>query len=175
MAGRVTPSPDLQSLPAIRGAVLSVCGTYRYRLWRHWAPSDDGPHDAINFIMLNPSTADAEQDDATIRRCIGYARRWNYGGIVVTNLFALRATDPRQLRKAADPVGPHNDEHLYHAAHSCDGIVCAWGRHGSLYGRDQQVRRLLSGRRLAYLDLCKDGAPKHPLYLPLNLEPQVWP
>jgi hypothetical protein len=88
-------------------AVLSDCGTYRYRLGRRWA---EGPVDV--WIMLNPSTADATVDDRTIRRCMEFSRRWGAGALVVGNLFALRATDPAELVRHPDPIGPDNDEHL---------------------------------------------------------------
>ena len=84
------------------GALLSSCGTYRYRLWRYWHTE----REPLIFIMLNPSTADAMQDDPTIRKCIGFAKRLGFGGIEVVNLFAYRATDPRDLRANGYQVGP---------------------------------------------------------------------
>src|SRR5262245_19133112 len=89
-------------------ALISPCGLYRYWLTRTW----DNSLRRVCWVMLNPSTADAEQDDPTIRRCVGFARSWGAGGIIVVNLFAFRASDPKALLRAADPVGPDNDGHI---------------------------------------------------------------
>ena len=142
------------------GATLSPCGTWRFQLWRRW---DDRPPAA--FIMLNPSTADASADDPTIRRCIGFARRWDCGGIVVANLFAFRATDPDALASAADPIGPHNDAFIVEAARRGEVVVCAWGAHAEARGRDRAVANVLAGRDLRCLGTTKDGHPRHPLYV----------
>src|SRR5687768_16866498 len=107
-----------------RGARFSACRTYRFELWRIW--DEDGPK--LNVIGLNPSTADENLDDPTIRRCIGFARDWGFGGLVMTNLFAYRSTDPKGLAAVDDPVGPNNDYHLEIAA--CSGTpLAAWGAH----------------------------------------------
>lgn len=150
-----------------KAAVLSDCGTYRYVLTREW----DAGRPAVAVCMLNPSTADATADDPTIRRCVGFARGWGYGRLVVVNLFALRATDPAALRLAADPVGPDNDGHL---VEQCSGrvVVCAWGATAGKWPsprireRPAVVRRLLAGADLRHLGLTGGGHPKHPLYLP---------
>lgn len=161
-------------------ATLSPCGKYRYDLWRVW---DDAQKYAL-FVMLNPSTADAFADDPTIRRCVGFARAWGYGGIVVTNLFAFRATDPRKLRVAGDPIGPDNDKTLsrWAADPRCGVAVCAWGAEASvgkrplLVNQPGHVLRLLrkAGVTPHYLRLTKDGHPAHPLYLPAGLVPAAW-
>ncbi len=142
-------------------ALVSECGRYRYWLSREW----DNDLPVACWIMLNPSTADATKDDPTIRRCVSFARSWSCGGIVVVNLFALRATDPKELRKATDPVGPHNDEHLKHSAGSTGPVVAAWGAHGAFKCRDRQVVRLLEGKALQCLGYTMKGHPRHPLYL----------
>ena len=123
--------------------------------------------------MLNPSTADAHEDDPTIRKCVGFAKRLGYGGIEVLNLFAFRATDPKQLRAASYPVGPENDLIITNKLHSLGlherGIViCAWGANAKNLQRPQQLRThlALSGVRLRALALTKDGIPSHPLMLP---------
>ena len=103
-----------------RDALFSPCGTYRYRLTRRWA---EGP--AVAFIMLNPSTADGSVDDPTIRRCIGYGQSWGYGALAVGNLYAFRATEPQELRRARDPIGPDNDRHLECIAETATRVVCA--------------------------------------------------
>lgn len=155
-----------------RSADLSPCGTYRYTLERWW----DREKPAAVFVMLNPSTADAEQDDATIRRCVGFAQRWELGGLVVVNLFALRSTDPAALLTHADPVGPGNDAAIVAAAARSPVIVAAWGAHKSIRGnRDAYVRELVERdgtRQLVCLGKTKDGHPRHPVRLPAALEPQ---
>src|SRR6266851_4756596 len=111
-------------------ADISPCGVYRYSLTRWW-----GEGLIWNFIMLNPSTADATRDDPTIRRCIFRAQAGGAGALIVTNLFALRATHPLSLRTARDPVGPVNNDHIVFEARLSDTLICAWGNQGKLYGR----------------------------------------
>ena len=144
------------------GADISTCGRYRFSLFRSWG---DGLPCA--FVMLNPSTADASEDDPTIRRCIGFAKSWGYGGIEVVNLYAYRATNPKDLWKTASPIGPGNDDHIREAAQSCDRVVLAWGAHGAKYGRGQRVEDLVRecGKDVVTLGRTKSGEPKHPLYL----------
>jgi hypothetical protein len=144
-------------------ALLSECGTYRYRLSRQWTFGAF----RLAWVMLNPSTADAEQDDPTIRRCMGFARAWGYGGIVVVNLFALRATDPRELRHHADPVGVENDEHIRKVARDEGAVVCAWGAHPFASERAAEVLRIIRANQPTALCLgtTKGGAPRHPLYV----------
>lgn len=150
-------------------AVISDCGAYRYRLTRTW----DAFRSPVNFIMLNPSTADASLDDPTIRRCIGYAKAWGRGGIIVTNLFALRSTDPSTLKSHADPVGPENDRYILGALAGTPHAVAAWGSHGGLFGRSKAVRAMLeaAGVPLMCLSRTKGGEPGHPLYLAGGLKP----
>jgi hypothetical protein len=144
-----------------RGATISECGLYRYTLWRRW---DDGP--SCLFVMLNPSTADAELDDPTIRRCRHFAKREGCGRFAVVNLFAFRATSPADMKAAADPVGPANAFHIMGEAGNANLIIAAWGAHGSYMGRDKEVLWMLSHRDIWRLGITKDGHPKHPLYLP---------
>ena len=147
-------------------ACISADEVYRYRLGRIWNP--DAP--ACLFIMLNPSTADADVDDATIRRCRNYAESWQYGSLLVGNLFAFRTTYPRELKKAEDPVGPDNDEHLRQLLHQAELVVCAWGTHGGYLGRDQEVLAMLDGRGQA-LAVTQAGYPGHPVRLAKTLKP----
>lgn len=153
-------------------ADLSDDGMYRYYLGRTWGPSVVGGHRSLAFIMLNPSTADAEQDDPTIRKCVGFARRLGYNGISVFNLYALRATDPKVLlsavRAGRDAVGPDNDGRLRTmlAARQSAGhhVVAAWGAHAP----DPRVRQVLDmpgSRALCSLALTAKGVPRHPLML----------
>lgn len=139
-----------------RGAHIE--GHYRYRLWRRW---EEGPE--VVFVLLNPSTADGAVDDPTLRRCIGFARRWGMGGLQVVNLFALRATDPRALREAGDPVGPLNDQVLHEVAGNAARVVYGWGNHGVLFGRGEAVWRSLGSGQC--FGLTAVGQPRHPLYV----------
>lgn len=140
---------------------------YRYRLWRKLLTPGT---QRILFVMLNPSTADALQDDPTIRRCAGFAEAAGAGSFDVVNLFALRATDPIQLDDfIGDIVGPENDEEIAWAARDADLAVCAWGARAD--GRWPRVERVLgilrsAGHRTLYcLGETQAGHPKHPLYL----------
>lgn len=147
---------------------FSSCRKYRYTLWREWLGGDG----YAMFIGLNPSTADETRDDPTIRRCIGFAQSWGYRSLLMTNLFAFRATYPADMMAAADPIGPENDSWLRTSAADAGVVVAAWGTLGTHRGRDAAVRAML--RNLRVLRLTKDGHPQHPLYLPKTLTPQEW-
>lgn len=153
-------------------ATFSPCRKYRYTLERVWAPELP----LINWLMLNPSTADEVANDPTVERCERRARMWNYGGLIVTNLFAWRATDPRELRKVSDPIGRDNDEAIVESTHRAQLIVCGWGKDGALLGRGAAVRRRLHMfTTLHYLKLSETtGEPWHPLYLSYSLKPVPW-
>jgi hypothetical protein len=141
---------------------FDATGKYRYVLWREWQENAL----SVSFIMLNPSTADAHTDDPTIRRCIGFARSWGYGALEVVNLFAYRATQPIELRRAPDPVGKDNDRYLLAAGQRSQLVILAWGNWGSLNQRDRAVLHLLGDRRDIYcLGRTRSGQPRHPLYL----------
>ncbi|MGH2486465.1 MAG: DUF1643 domain-containing protein [Ktedonobacterales bacterium] len=149
--------------PAVyrRGAVIA--GDYRYLLWRGW----DDTLPCLLWVMLNPSTAGEERNDPTIRRCMGFSRRWGYGGLEVVNLFALLATHWVDLRRAVDPIGPENDRYIAEAATRATGIVVAWGEHGGYLGRDRAILALLSAHSaqpLYCLGVVRNGRPRHPLY-----------
>ena len=144
-------------------AVFSPCRTWRYMLTRRFSEGMA----CVNFLCLNPSTADETQDDPTVRRCIRFADTWGYGQCVVTNLFAFRATDPRDMFAAVDPVGPENDRWLSSVASKCRLVVAAWGVHGAYLDRGQKVARMLAraGVGLRCMGMTKNGFPRHPLYL----------
>jgi hypothetical protein len=156
-------------LAAETGARFSRCKRYRYVLWRRW----DAERPLVMMIGLNPSTADASNDDPTIRRCIGFAHDWGAGGLVMTNLFAFRATYPAHLKLAADPVGPRNDWWIRRMAGLCPTIVAVWGNDGTFLGRSAALRKRLAGR-LQVIRLNQSGEPAHPLYLPRHLHPRPW-
>lgn len=143
-----------------RHARLSRCRRYRYRLDRSWDPSLP----RALFIGLNPSTADAQLDDPTIRRCIGFGRRWGCGSVTVVNLFAWRSTDPQGLRLVEDPVGPGNARALRLALREAQTVVACWGVHG---GPTPQARRLLARlpEHAQCLGWTKQGYPRHPLFV----------
>jgi hypothetical protein len=152
-------------------AVYSGCETYRYLLTRDW-----GPGGQLLYILLNPSTASELRNDPTIERCQRRARQLGFGGFGVANLFAFRATDPRDLKRAAQPVGPENDAVIEATAKAARQIVCGWGVHGSHRARGQEVaRRLVTmGLPLAHLGLTRHGAPRHPLYVPYSRGIHLW-
>lgn len=146
----------------VADATISECGEYRYDLTRVW----DERRGLVAFLMLNPSTADGESDDPTIRRCVSFAQREGYGGLLVVNLYGLRATDPSQLWHHADPIGVGNDRHLRHVAQSVPSVVCAWGANAPMNRVNYVVTELKGlGTRLLCLGKTRTGAPRHPLYL----------
>ncbi|MEM6638907.1 MAG: DUF1643 domain-containing protein [Pseudomonadota bacterium] len=153
------------------GASYSRCGAYRYRLWRRW--SDSG---TCLFLMLNPSTADARINDPTISRCQSFAERWGFGGLLVCNLFAFRATDPAVLLRAAAPIGAANNRAINESAARAQQIVCAWGNHGAHQNRAENVVAMLQRRNrvLHVLNINRSGQPAHPLYQRADTTPSVW-
>lgn len=153
-------------------AVLSEDGKYRYQLSRSW----DETKLRVLFIMLNPSTADSSNDDPTIRRCIGFAKSWGYGEMMVGNLFAYRATNPKDLLATENPIGEYNLENLKAMYGKCKTVVCAWGNQGIIdklakKHPNYQPLSFVHGE-LFYLELSKTGTPKHPLYLKKELTPK---
>lgn len=151
---------------ATSDAVISADGKYRYKLGRYWSPKAP----PVVWIMLNPSTADAVENDPTIRRCVSFAKRWGFGGIEVYNLFALRSPHPSTIETALDPIGPDNDSWLMAASQSGRKIIAAWGscRTQLRIMRATQVIEVLvrgGGPAPATLGLTKTGRPKHPLYV----------
>ncbi|MGK9199471.1 DUF1643 domain-containing protein [Sinorhizobium meliloti] len=165
-----TDTLDMFATETKSSAVISECGAYRYRLERQW----DGDKAKVAFLMLNPSTADASQDDPTIRRCIGFAKAWGFGGLIVGNLFALRSTDPKALYDHPDPIGPDNDQHILAIAKSARKIVCAWGTHGNLHDRGREIAERLEFFDLVALKVTADGQPGHPLYLAADIQPKSY-
>ena len=163
---------DFQKGDAFSTAVYSDCERYRYQLTRIWDPAAD----KALFIMLNPSTATEYQNDPTVERCERRARALGFGAFRVTNIFAWRDTDPRNMRAAPDPVGPDNDAAISDGCFWADRIICAWGAHGEHLGRGRDVEALVRGTGLAlhHLGLTKAGHPKHPLYLPYSQQPEPW-
>lgn len=144
---------------------MSEFNNHRYTLKREWL----GSGGILNWIMLNPSTADEVFDDPTIRKCCGFAKRWGFRGIVVTNLFAFRATDPKEMKAVAAKDftlatgGPGNDLEIWQTARSADLIAVAWGTHGNFMKRAAGLMGAsLAGLELHCIGLTKDGHPMHP-------------
>lgn len=144
-------------------ATISACGQYRYRLGRRWS---EGP--TLLFVMLNPSTADADIDDPTIRRCIGFGRSHVFGAIEVVNLYAFRATIPAELRRHCWPIGPDNDEHIQAAVEASDRVCVAWGANAGKSERPGVVFPLIrrAGKHPFCLGATRSGHPSHPLFRP---------
>lgn len=162
--------------PGQWGAEFSDCGNYRYRLWREFRVPDAKPMWRINFIMLNPSTADHDSNDPTVERCMRRAIDWGYDALDVTNIFALRSTDPYVLKAHAEPIGASNDEAIVSVAQQADTVIVAWGQHGTLGNRSKAVLDMLreAGVDPLALKVAVNGLPCHPLYLPYSLEPKPY-
>lgn len=144
-------------------AVISDCGKYRYllrRTWNHKKPR-------ALLVMLNPSTADARQDDATIRSCVRLLSGLGYGSMEVVNVFGYRATKPDELLKADDPAGPMNEEHVKRAIGRCDVVIFAWGAWPHADAASIYIRNAVRAERPAAFCFgrTQSGAPKHPLYV----------
>lgn len=159
-----------------KGAVITPCGRFRPRLWRRW--NDALP--VLPFMMLNPSEADGEEDDHTVRKCVGFAERFGYGGIEIVNLSDFRAKNPKDLKAAGWLVSPQNDAHISTVVR-CYGpmLVVAWGVNANCaegWARVKQVCELLDDLSADPHALCvtANGTPAHPLMLPYKSELQPW-
>lgn len=163
-------APSADPTPAAdRAAAFSACGRYRWWLQRRWDP--DRP--PLLFVGLNPSRADGQRDDPTLRRLLGYARSWGFGSLEVLNLFALVAPVPALLHQAGDPVGWGNDGWIRRRLRLMPEatVWIGWGNQGRWRDRDRQVLALLAacGRRPLALATTATGMPRHPLYCPASL------
>lgn len=152
-----------------KGAQFSACRIYRYVLWRTWAQGKGH----VTFIGLNPSTADENKDDPTIRRCIGFTKAWGFGGIYMLNIFAFRATNTKELKRASEPVGPKNDEFLKMYLDPIGLNIACWGTLGAYRHRGYYVTSLLGKDNLSCLGMTQNGQPRHPLYLKRDIEPET--
>lgn len=153
-----------------KSAELSEDRQYRYMLRRSW--DWQGYANQVMFIGLNPSTADETEDDPTIRRCIRFAQDWGYGGLLMLNAYALRATDPKKVAAHLAPIGPDNDEALSYRATQAGLFIACWGAHCSPT-RASQVCELI-GRPIHCLGQTQKGAPRHPLYMPADSTPEPY-
>lgn len=145
------------------GAKFSPCRVWRYSLWRIW----DHEKPKAVFIGLNPSTADEQKNDPTIRRCIGFCKEWGYGSYYMLNLFGFRATDPKDMKSHKNPIGEGNDKEIRRISNRGDLIVACWGANGGHLNRDLTVLKILKDDDLDVycLGVTKNGYAKHPLYL----------
>lgn len=146
-----------------RTATFDSTGSYRYCLGRRW--QSKGPE--VAFVMLNPSRADAQKDDPTLRACIQFAQRWEFVSLSVVNLFGYRTPHPAELKQAAEPVGIENDAYVLESVRRAKRVVLAWGNEGGLLGRDRAMLTLLKPyqSKLTCLQLNRSGQPRHPLYI----------
>ncbi len=165
-----------------RTADVSECGLYRWSLHRSWSLwNEAGEHikgkGIVCFVMLNPSTADGTHDDPTIRRCIGFAKRWGYNALSVRNLFPWRATDPKELKTAISVTGGRRGDNELLAAMTADLVVAAWGANVP-YSRDVEAIHLFKGsfptKPIVCLGLTKNRSPKHPLYVKAETDPVLF-
>ena len=154
-------------------AVFSDDRRYRYHLRRHFGGSEEG----VLFIMLNPSVADENKDDNTLRRCRDFAEQWGYGHMNIANLFAVISTDPAALYKVDDPVGAETDSYIRSLLADAGMVVTAWGSHGDRFpNRVKAVREMVAEYTVPYhLGLTKGGQPRHPLTLRRDAEPTPFP
>lgn len=176
-AGQRPEPPKSEPVELRRSAVISEDGLYRYCLGRQWDTAKPG----VVWLMLNPSTADGETDDPTIRRCVAFSRKWGFGTLNVVNLFAYRATDPAHLMQAymhgTDIVGPQNLQALGENVAASALVVAAWGTAPIARGAAIQVYNGLLKRMpqpLVCLGITKNGSPRHPLYVPDNCRVLKW-
>lgn len=158
-------------LASDREAIFSDCEKYRYWLkitFRHVASRQH-----VNYLLLNPSTATELKNDPTISRCEVRARREGFGGLIITNLFAFRATNPKEMLAYKDPVGTDSDRYILQAAMTASQVVCGWGNHGRHLNRSQGVFEVFADNGIEVWELarCKSGEPSHPLYLGYDKKP----
>ncbi|NEQ52785.1 MAG: DUF1643 domain-containing protein [Leptolyngbya sp. SIO3F4] len=166
MSTIVTNSP-------VGSAIFDSSHKYRYCLTRSWPANHVSQ---VTFIMLNPSQANAEQDDPTLRACSQFAKAWGYTQLTVVNLFAYRTSKPENLASETDPIGPSNDRYLLAATDASKQVILAWGNWGTLLNRAQAVVQLLKPYRskLYCLSYNRSGQPRHPLYIKRNTTPLAW-
>ena len=154
--------------------IFSPDRSYRYVLRRQCGGFAPETRRRIAWIGLNPSTADEVTLDQTLAAVCRYSEKWGFSEVVMLNLFAFRATDPRDLKRAMEPIGPDNNQHLLAEVGAADRVIACWGEHGRFLGRDKKVSDLLAATGIAFHCLLKNktGTPHHPLYLKAGLKPK---
>ena len=157
-------------------AEISDCGRYRYSLVRAW--NLERRRHRVAWVMLNPSTADASHDDATLKACLDFSRRWRAGSLEVVNLFAYRSFQPDDLLTVDDPVGPDNEQYVYEACHTANLVVFAWGawptHHPNVRGVDAVRIAWQLGKAPLCVGLTAGGQPRHPLYMKRDTPLAKW-
>jgi len=153
--------------------VFSIDRSHRYTLIHRW---DEllNPNHGIAWICLNPSTADENQLDPTLRRIRDFSATWGYSFFIMLNLFAWRATQPADMKRTTDPIGPDNDRWIAHWSTRVDRVMLGWGEHGAHLGRDQQVLAYLDRKKTFCLERNASGQPKHPLYVSKKNRPVLF-
>ena len=155
-------------------AIFSDCKKYRYALFRIW----DKERGKIAFIGLNPSTADEIKNDSTVSTCIRHAKSWGFGGMIMLNIFAYRATDPKKMKSADNPIGTKNDQAIkkYTGLREVSKVICAWGNDGAYLNRGREVCEAIIERRVVTyaFKVNQSGEPHHPLYLPKDIVPVIY-
>jgi hypothetical protein len=159
------------------GAEISDDELYRYALTRKWS---SGPQ--VAWLCFNPSVADGSIDDPSVRKMVGFSKRWEYGRLVLVNLFAFRSTDPRRLKSmGSEAIGPLNGYWIEKSLQESKELICAWGCAQHSLDLDIHANNVLSTLRTLHIPISclgyrKDGHPKHPLMLAYDTprEPFVW-
>ncbi len=158
------------------GALFDKTKEHRFVLWRHW----DAAKPYVTWIMLNPSTANADTDDFTTKKCLKYTRDWDYGGLTIVNLFSVVSTNPKNLRGlkrfGCTLNKPESTETIIEESLKSSLVIAAWGKYGSLLKRDQEVTNLLvsKGIKISALQLTILGQPYHPMNVKADAKPFLW-
>lgn len=159
---------------SLTGAYFGDSTNYRYTLWRRW--SECRVSEMMAVIGLNPSTADSVNNDPTIRRCIDFAKRWQFQGLIMLNLFSWRATDPAVMIKQIDPIGRENDDAIKEICSHAGRVMLAWGNDGVHMGRAEKVLSMIKPLcNPVFLKRNASGQPAHPLYVHSSTQPILWP
>ncbi|MEM1218258.1 MAG: DUF1643 domain-containing protein [Bacteroidota bacterium] len=143
-----------------RSVEISYCGKYRYMLGRTW----DDQKDRLMYVGLNPSTADALQEDPTIRKCLHFAHQEGFGGFDILNIYAYRTPHPKELFKMQDPIGPKNSSFLKKYMERSSKVVLMWGTEAHQHEAVQAFLTNHSGPWYCFGE-NKDGSPRHVLYI----------
>lgn len=166
----ITRAPFFPKLAITSSARFNSTRTHRYSLWRIWNENIK----PLVVIGLNPSTADEYENDPTVSKCIVWAREWGFGGLIMLNIFAYRATDPKEMKRHPEPVGEDNNKHILKHCERAGLILCAWGNDGAFRDRAKEVLALLESFDLYCMGTNQDGSPKHPLYLKYKTKRELY-
>lgn len=145
--------------PETDGAIFSSCLRYRHLLWRKG-------YNPLVFVMLNPSIANAHENDHTLRSCLRIAKHNRFDGVVVANLHDLISTDAKVIKTHTNTTSILANHYIEEAAHIGSFVVCAWGNGGVIRRRGEYVRHMLRGMgvQMKCFNITKLDQPEHPLY-----------